>query len=311
MGIGLNTYMQVETRSEQAIQSKIRSSLEEDLETIREITNLYIGDIENFIEEMINIYTRTRHSMDKIILQKAIGLGIELHSKGKEAARESGDPYIIHPLQTGEVLVFMGEDARAIAGGILHDSIENNYEKRIEVMKKIYKRLGEEVLFLVMGVTAKPIEDSSLKKKLLSQQIQDRSPFIHDQKLHKIRYADRLTNLLTLYGLKSKNGVSAEERRKKIIEDTIENILRKAKEIDEKCNPILNLYSYMKDITDKYQTKKGDVPPGSHLFAVPTGSDLGAVYCRFDVEGKNKNFRASACFYDNNIEGCIDSIPAQ
>ncbi len=272
MNIVQSTFIETELRAELEIQLELRNVLEAELERIREISNLYIAHQSKLVEEMINIYSRIKtlledkvnikiknnHPLDEVILRKAIKLGIEFHSKGKEIARESGDPYIVHPLQTGEVLAFMGEDTKTVAGGILHDSIENNYENRVEVMNKIYKNLGEEVLLLVMSVTAKPIDDSVLKKKLLNLQIQERSCFFLNEKLYKIRYADRLTNLLTLNGLKSKNGISADERREKIISDTRTSLLRKSEEIDKKFKPILKLHTYMKDIINLHQSSNVD-----------------------------------------------------
>ncbi len=62
-----------------------------------------------------------------------------------------------------------------------------------------------------------------------------------------------MTNLLTLSGLKSKNGKSARERKDSIIFDTQENFLNKATEIDEKYKPALNLHTYMNTTVDKYQ----------------------------------------------------------
>ena len=63
--------------------------------------------------------------------------------------RYSGDPYFVHPAATAKTIAEYGMDAITIAAGLLHDTVEDGCVTREEVQKEF----GDEVLFLVDGVT--------------------------------------------------------------------------------------------------------------------------------------------------------------
>lgn len=63
--------------------------------------------------------------------------------------RYSGEPYFLHPAEVGYMLADMGMDAATVAAGMLHDTIEDARASQEEIKEKF----GEEVLFLVEGVT--------------------------------------------------------------------------------------------------------------------------------------------------------------
>ena len=56
------------------------------------------------------------------LLDKAYALAADMHKNQK---RESGEPYIVHPLAVAGILADMELDMEAVAAGLLHDVIED------------------------------------------------------------------------------------------------------------------------------------------------------------------------------------------
>jgi len=63
--------------------------------------------------------------------------------------RYSGEPYMLHLAEVGYKLASMGMGPKTISAGLLHDTVEDT-----EVTSEdIAKEFGDEILFLVEGVT--------------------------------------------------------------------------------------------------------------------------------------------------------------
>lgn len=105
------------------------------------------------IEKTIKGY----HPSDNIeVLEKAYEYAYNAHKNQK---RQSGEPFVIHPLNVALILAEMNLDKETIVAGFLHDVVEDT-ECSID---DISKEFGEEVAFLVDGVTK--IEDVIKKQK--------------------------------------------------------------------------------------------------------------------------------------------------
>lgn len=85
-------------------------------------------------------------NVDLDIVNKAFNLAYEAH---KEQKRESGEPYIIHPIDVAVILAELGMDTSTIVAGLLHDVIEDT-DYTYDDIKNIF---SEEVANLVSGVT--------------------------------------------------------------------------------------------------------------------------------------------------------------
>src|SRR3989344_2888693 len=83
---------------------------------------------------------------DKEFLKKVFVFSSKIHEGEK---RLSGDDYISHPVAVSLKLAELKMDANTIASGLLHDAVERSPE----ALKQIRKQFGEEVAFLVDGVT--------------------------------------------------------------------------------------------------------------------------------------------------------------
>src|ERR1700685_1669333 len=54
----------------------------------------------------------------------------------KGQARESGEPYLVHPLQVATILAEMQLDTTAITAGLLHDAVEDTSVTTGEIEKE-------------------------------------------------------------------------------------------------------------------------------------------------------------------------------
>ncbi|MDO8531425.1 MAG: bifunctional (p)ppGpp synthetase/guanosine-3',5'-bis(diphosphate) 3'-pyrophosphohydrolase [Dehalococcoidia bacterium] len=138
--------------------------------------------------------------------------------------RESGEPYIVHPLSTAILLAELQLDASTITAALLHDVIEDCGVSQ----EDIAGRFGDEVGKLVDGATkVSKIELQLLEKRQGAQRtpegerVQAESlrkmlvAMAEDVRVVLIKLADRLHNMRTLDAL-------PEERRKRIARETLD-----------------------------------------------------------------------------------------
>lgn len=111
--------------------------------------------------------------------------------------RQSGEPYISHPLAVAEIVAGLGLDTDSICAALLHDTVEDCSD-RVD-LRDIEKKFGEDVAQLVDGLTkivSLQIEDKeeqhieNLRKMLLAMH--------KDVRVIFIKLCDRLHNMRTL-----------------------------------------------------------------------------------------------------------------
>ena len=143
-------------------------------------------------------------------LSKAYNFALNAHKNQK---RDSGDPYLIHPVAVADILSDLKLDSATIATGLLHDTIEDTKT----TYKIVEKEFGKEVADLVEGVTkiseleGKVIENSkaeNIRKLILATS--------KDIRVLLVKIADRLHNMRTL------SAISDESRSKRIAKETME-----------------------------------------------------------------------------------------
>ena len=74
------------------------------------------------IQDIISKKKEISRRVDSRFIMKAYNYALEKHGDQK---RNSGEPYIVHPLQVAYVLAEMGLDEQTIAAALLHDVIED------------------------------------------------------------------------------------------------------------------------------------------------------------------------------------------
>jgi len=87
-----------------------------------------------------------RPNEDLAPLEKAYRLAAEAH---KDQIRDSGEPYINHPLHVALILADMQLDLVCLETGLLHDTVEDTKLS----LDTIRKEFGDEVALYVDGIT--------------------------------------------------------------------------------------------------------------------------------------------------------------
>ncbi len=137
------------------------------------------------------------------VVSRAVRVAYHAH---KGVVRKSGEPYIVHPIETTSILARMQLDADTLAAGVLHDVVEDTPVTRADIEAEF----GERVANLVDGVTKlgqipwagevgdgrelaareKEQQAESLRKMFLAM--------VDDISVVLIKLADRLHNMRTL-----------------------------------------------------------------------------------------------------------------
>jgi len=148
------------------------------------------------------------------LVRRAYELASAAHAEQK---RDSGEPYIIHPVAVASILADLRLDAKTIAAALLHDVAEDT---TVEI-PDLAEEFGAEVASMVDGVTklvaisemARLPTDSrdpkveSLRKMLLAM--------VGDIRVVLIKLADRLHNMRTMSHI-------APEKQRRISRETLD-----------------------------------------------------------------------------------------
>jgi GTP pyrophosphokinase len=144
-------------------------------------------------------YNKERFSDEEnALINKAFEFAVHAHG---DQQRDSGDPYIIHPISVAERVADWGLDYRSVQAALLHDVVEDTDVS----LKEIERAFDNKVAELVDGVTKlnmssmpnlspnstrAEVSIENLRKLLLASS--------NDPRVLMIKLADRLHNLSTL-----------------------------------------------------------------------------------------------------------------
>src|ERR1022692_4969215 len=143
-------------------------------------------------QELMRKVHLTRPNEDLDLLRRAYEFSARYHSM---QVRESGEPYLSHPLAVAHTLADMRMDVTCISTGLLHDVVEDT-DADSSVIKS---QFGPEVAHVVEGVTklaglqfssSEERQAESFRKMLLAM--------VDDVRVILVKLADRLHNMRTL-----------------------------------------------------------------------------------------------------------------
>ena len=180
------------------------------------------------------------------LILSAFDYACEMH---KTQRRDSGEPYVTHPICVATVLIEYGLDVSTIMAALLHDCIEDTKATESEIRREF----GSEVTELVLGVTK--LDKLSFKSKEEEQAENFRRMFFamaKDIRVIIIKLADRLHNMRTIGGI-------SRERQVNIASETLEIFAPLASrlglsyfkcELEDICLKVLNPEVYDKLMND-------------------------------------------------------------
>jgi len=171
--------------------------------------NNLIEAFRNNIDNISDIGINDIHSEEFKLFKKAYNFSKRVHQGQR---RESGEPYLTHPIEVAAIAVVLKMDCASIVAALLHDTVEDT----LATIDDIKNEFGEEVAFIVAGLTklgklsfqsSEELEAENIRKMIVAM--------AKDIRVIIIKLADRLHNLRTL-------GFLAKEKRVKIAQETLD-----------------------------------------------------------------------------------------
>lgn len=172
-----------------------------------------MGDIppalQQRFEELKTTITRQRPGESTDLLEEAFRFAAERHGP---QARQSGEPYVAHPLEVAHILAALQLDITSLVVALLHDTVEDTPT----TVEEIGERFGQDVARCVDGVTklsrvaystSEDRQAETFRKMLLAM--------VEDTRVILVKLADRLHNMRTL-------GHLTPERQRRIATVTLE-----------------------------------------------------------------------------------------
>lgn len=128
------------------------------------------------------------------IIDQAVAVATFAHD-GQYRKGEGGAPYITHPLRVGDQLRRMTDDPEIIAGGVMHDVLEDAVDRYDS--EQMYRDFGATVLSYVQGVSEEKTRDGQKlpwreRKEAYLAHLSEAS-----EGARMISAADKLDNLLS------------------------------------------------------------------------------------------------------------------
>ena len=171
---------------------------------------------------------------DVAYVRDAIAFG---HAAHQGQTRQSGDPYISHPIAVARILTTLRLDVQAIIAALLHDVVEDTDITAEQVAEKFGKPVAELVdglskLDRIQFVTREDAEAENFRKMLLAM--------ARDVRVILIKLADRLHNMRTL-------GSMPHDKSERIARETMEIYAPIANRLG-----LNDIYHELQDLSFKY-----------------------------------------------------------
>lgn len=161
------------------------------------------------IDQLLDRLQAYQPDVDLGMVRKAYEFSARAH---EGQMRQSGEPYVKHPVAVAGVLTSLKTDVTAVVAALLHDTLEDT----VATADELQREFGKEVVHLVDGVTkigkitfksSEEKQAENFRKMVLSM--------ADDIRVVIIKLADRLHNMRTLEHLN-------EKKRQDIAQETLE-----------------------------------------------------------------------------------------
>src|SRR3990172_5939064 len=129
------------------------------------------------------------------VIKKAYVVSGVLH---QGQIRQSGEPYLTHPIEVANILADLKMDVQSVATGLLHDTVEDTHT----TLEKLEELFGPDIAGLVDGLTK--LSRMTFEKKADHEAENFRKMVLamgRDIRVILIKLADRLHNMRTLSSL--------------------------------------------------------------------------------------------------------------
>lgn len=144
------------------------------------------------LHNLMNAIDESGRTYDKDLIVKAYEFARTAHEGQR---RDSGEPYITHPLAVSCILVELGMDEASICAALLHDVVEDTPVTKEELASQF----GEEISNLVDGVTKLSKIPLSTREEQQAENVRKMLfAMSQDIRVIIIKLADRLHNMRTL-----------------------------------------------------------------------------------------------------------------
>ncbi|CDI50369.1 RelA/SpoT family protein [Clostridium tetani] len=237
------------------------------------------------LENLIKKIEKNCSNEEIELVKKAYEIANGAH---KQQKRESGEPYIVHPVEVACILADMGMDADTIVAGLLHDVIEDTEYTYEDVEREFNKEVAD----LVEGVTklgkikykSKEEQQADNVRKMLLAMAQDVRVIL-------IKLADRLHNMRTLKYM-------AVEKQKEKAKETFDiyaplahrlGISKIKWELEDLAFRYINpneYYSFVKEIAERRVERIAYI----ELIVNELTKSLEGSGIKSDIEGRPKHF---------------------
>ena len=207
--------------------------------------------MDNRYNKLVNKIKEYNPGCNVALLDKAYEMAKKAH---EGQLRESGEPYISHPLEVAHILADLELDCTTIMAGLLHDIVEDTNC----TSEEIKEQFGEDTAALVDGVTKLEKIPYTTKEEQQAENL--RKMFMamaKDIRVILIKLADRMHNMHTLKYMPLENQVEKARETLEIYAPLAHRLgISKVKwELEDACLRYLHPTEYY-DLVEKISKKR-------------------------------------------------------